>query len=359
MRLTKIVSGKNDAGRPIFSVLVKTSYRIEKGSLTEEEMATPFVLADEYHGQGDPLSSTVRMESELAPFKPFTDVVVAGKAYAPGGKKTRQMDISAKIGGRKKTIRVIGDRQCVYNGNSKPSFTDPEEFSEMAIRYERAYGGMDAASDPDLPFAYPRNPMGRGLALKNVREAIDGLALPNFEDPVDLLTPERVVLGKPENWNRQPIPQGAGWFQKNWYPRCSFAGAMPGFVIPGEPMKEEKLGIVPKNQVELHLRMKLPSFDARFNNGGSIGLFLPHVPPKEKIVLRNMNPEGKMKFKLPKTYPRIMLDIGLGENELETCLHTVLIQPEISRVDLIWRGAHEYPGPRWLPEMKKMRAEVL
>ena len=204
LRLTKIVSGKNDAGRPIFSVLVKTSYRIEKGALTKEEMATPFVLADEYHGQGDPLSSTVRMESELAPFKPFTDVVVAGKAYTPGAKKTRQMDISAKIGGRKKTIRVIGDRQCVYNGNSKPSFTDPVEFSEMEIRYERAYGGMDAASDPDLPFAYPRNPMGRGLALKNVREAIDGLALPNFEDPVDLLTPERVVLGKPENWNRQP-----------------------------------------------------------------------------------------------------------------------------------------------------------
>jgi hypothetical protein len=28
------------------------------------------------------------------------------------------------------------------------------------------------------------------------------------------------------------------------------------------------------------------------------------------------------------------------------------------QVDLVWRGAHAYPGVDWLPEMKRMVAEV-
>jgi hypothetical protein len=54
-----------------------------------------------------------------------------------------------------------------------------------------------------------------------------------------------------------------------------------------------------------------------------------------------------------------MLDIGLGENELEMVLHTVSIRPEDRQVDLVWRGAQEYPGLDWLPEMKQMVAKVL
>jgi hypothetical protein len=40
-------------------------------------------------------------------------------------------------------------------------FSDPERFLEMEIRYDRAYGGRDEKSDPNLPFYYPRNDMGR------------------------------------------------------------------------------------------------------------------------------------------------------------------------------------------------------
>jgi hypothetical protein len=28
------------------------------------------------------------------------------------------------------------------------------------------------------------------------------------------------------------------------------------------------------------------------------------------------------------------------------------------QVDLVWRGAHEYPGVDWLPEMKRLTAQV-
>ena len=65
-----------------------------------------------------------------------------------------------------------------------------------------------------------------------------------------------------------------------------------------------------------------------------------------------------MAFHLPDERPRISLDIGLGENELDVVLHTLCVRVEDMQLDLVWRGAHEYPGTDWLPEMKRMVAEV-
>ncbi len=126
----------------------------------------------------------------------------------------------------------------------------------------------------ELDFAYPRNPVGRGLVLQDPADRT--VQLPNFEDPNDLLTPERLILGDVKRWSRQPLPQGLGWFAKTWYPRMSFVGVIPGFVDADEIMPEEALGLVPRNQIALGRQFRLPSFDVRFNNGASPGLALPH-----------------------------------------------------------------------------------
>jgi hypothetical protein len=249
-------------------------------------------------------------------------------------------------------LRVTGDRRCVYRATRAPSFTEPLPFVEMEIRYQRAYGGKDSLSIPNLEFCYPRNQMGTGVALKNVREVVDGLALPNLEDPADLLTPERVILEEPERWNRQPLPQGFGWFQKAWYPRCSFVGAMPPFTDVDEVLREEELGLVPRGQIALARQFKLPRYDTRFNNGASLGLVFPYLAGGEPVRLSGLTPEGELRFTLPTDRPRAMLDIGLGENELLMVAHTVSIRPDDRQVDVVWRGAHEYPGLDWLPEMK-------
>src|SRR5262249_59745124 len=145
--------------------------------------------------------------------------------------------------------------------------------------------GWDLRSNPASPFTYPRNTKGRGVAMRNLPEVVDGLSLPNLEDPRDLLTPERVVLEHRTRWNRQPLPQGFGWFERIWYPRCSFVGAVPGDVDLAEPLREEALGLVPRGQVALARQFKLPSFDVRFNNGASPGLVLPHLAGDEHITL--------------------------------------------------------------------------
>lgn len=354
-----VLNGKDDQGRPIFSLLVKRTYEIRPGQRASRSAKTrPFVQTDEYYDDGDPDWATVKYETDFAAFKLATDVVVIGKAYSPTGKAVPQLDVSVEVAGRSKTLRVSGDRRCIFRPNAAPRVTDPVPFTEMTVQYERAYGGKDLKSDPQEPFYYPRNQQGVGVALKNVKESVEGLPLPNIEDPGDLLTPERIVIGEPDRWSGQPLPDGFGWFQRTWYPRCSFVGAIPAYVGIDTPLPEEKLGLVPRNQVALSRQFKLPSFDVRFNNGASRGLTLPNLTGNEAVRLANLTPDGSLAFQLPGETPRMMLDIGLGENQLAPVLQTVVIRVEEMQVDLVWRGAHEYPGLDWLPEMKKMIARV-
>ena len=357
--LKAIVQGKDDTGQTLFSVLVKRTYDIHTGGrVVRTEKARSLVQIDEYYDDGEPEWATVKYETDFAPFKLATDVVVIGKAFAPGGGPVAQLDVTVEVADHRKTVRVTGDRHCLYRENAHPVFSDPVQFIELPIRYDRAYGGRDIVSNPEEPFYYPRNDLGVGVALKNTKETVEGLPLPNIEDPGDLLTPDRVIFDKPDRWSGQPLPDGFGWFQRTWYPRCSFTGAFPAYVDIDTVLREERLGLVPKGQIALSRQFKLPSFDVRFNNGASRGLVLPYLDGDETFRLTNLTPAGSLIFQLPGEAPSIMLDIGLGENELEPFLHTVCVRLEEMQVDLVWRGAHPYPGLDWLPEMKKLAAEV-
>jgi hypothetical protein len=355
----EIVLGKNDQGDHVFSVIVKRTFRISHGSVVERcPVDHELRKSDVYYDDGDPESSTVQYEYELAPCKPGVDVVVIAKVFAPSGVPTTQMTISVRVGDRRKSIVAFGDRECHYRENMPPVFSDPKPFTEMEIRYERAYGGRDETSDPDLPFFYPRNYMGTGIALKNIRATIQGLALPNFEDPNDLLTSERIILEEPECWPQQPLPQGFGWFQRTWFPRCTFAGSFPAYVDVGTVTTEERLGLLPKNYIELAKRFKLPSYHPRLNNGASHGMLFPEISGDETVSLHGLSAEGLLEFALPGETPKIGLDIGLGAEQLQARLDTVCIRPDQLEVDLIWRGSCVYEGYSWLPQMKKLYAEV-
>jgi hypothetical protein len=356
--LYRVVASKDDRRGDVFCVLVKRTYDICGREPVRTENDRPFDLIDVYYPPGDPEACSVQFENDLTPFKIATDVIVVGKAYAPGGQPVPALDVTTDVGGKTKVIRVLGDRKCQFNSGAAPSITDPVPFTEMEIRYERAYGGTDLGSIPDMPFSYPRNHLGRGFVLKNLRELVDNLSLPNLEDPSDLLTPERIIVGEPENWWRQPMPEGFGWFQRTWYPRCSFAGSVPGFVDPDVIIREEQLGLVPQRQFALARQFKLPSFDIRFNNGASPGLAVPFLKGGEPIRLLNLRADGPFELRVPHEEPQIGLDIGMGMHELPAVLQTVLIRTEDGQMDLLWRGAHEFPGIDWLPEMRRLKVEI-
>jgi hypothetical protein len=39
-------------------------------------------------------------------------------------------------------------------------------------------------------------------------------------------------------------------------------------------------------------------------------------------------------------------------------LHTVMFRMEERELDLVWRAAIPYPGPDWLPQMRRMEVDV-
>jgi hypothetical protein len=357
--LFEIVPGLNPQGEHIFSVIVKRTYRIvPDGQAERAEVDRPLRQIDQYYDDGDPEWSTVQYESELAPCKASTDVVVIGKAYAPRGVATEQTTVGVQVGGRKKTLRVTGNRQCRYREGAAPVFTDPERFTEMAICYDRAYGGRDEKSLADVPFLYPRNFMGAGVVLRNVKAAVEGLPLPNIEDPQDLITPERLFIGEPDRWHLQPLPQGFGWRQRTWYPRCALLGAYPAFIDPGTVTVEERMGLLPRNHVALAKQSKLRPNEAQFANGASFGMIFATFKGDEDVVLGRLTPEGVLKFSLPADTPAIGLDLGQGMQPLAPKLHTVSIRPDDRELDLIWSGAQTYEGYAWLPKMTRLMAEV-
>jgi len=126
MDLFKIAPTKDETSAPIFAVLVKRSYRIVPGQpLQRLDAARPFLEVDQYWDDGDPTWSTVKLENDLAPYKLATDVVVVGKACAPQMEPVTHLDVTAHVGRFSKTVRVIGDRQCVHRAGYAPVFTDP------------------------------------------------------------------------------------------------------------------------------------------------------------------------------------------------------------------------------------------
>src|SRR5512134_3485256 len=95
-------------GCEVLVLILKCTYAIGSGGrLAPSDEQLPLWLADEFHGE--PAASSVRYESDLAPVKPGTDVVLIGHAYAPGGRAARTQ-VSLRVGGLHHVIAVVGDR---------------------------------------------------------------------------------------------------------------------------------------------------------------------------------------------------------------------------------------------------------
>jgi hypothetical protein len=258
------------------------------------------------------------------------------------------------VAGRQKVLQVFGDRMTRLNERGALVFTDPVPFDTKEIRYEFAYGGIDVFSDKNVPYPYPRNPLGRGFAISQCPEVVDNLDLPNIEDAANPLTPERLCIGEYAKWEDQPMPAGLGWFPRTSLPRARFAGVMPADKALEQELRQAYAKLVPADQREAYVNNALPTMDFRFFSGASPGLSMPYLTGDEMIETLNLSPEGRLTFFLPDERPRIGLDIGGGMEGLETVIQTVLVRMEEQQIDIVWRGALAYPGRDWLVNLRKM-----
>lgn len=164
-----------------------------------------FDLADPDRLLGDQIMWPFLMEAlgadalfDVAMPKPNGEVVVIGKALAPGGAPVTQLDVG--VGVRRdghpainRALRVYGDRVWQRDRASRAYLiTPPRPFTEMEIGYDRAFGGE----------GFERNPIGRGANAQILADHGLPSPLPNV---VDMAHEIRGIADRPEPASLMPI----------------------------------------------------------------------------------------------------------------------------------------------------------
>ena len=287
----------------LFAVVKATLTLGERLSLADEQ--APVTLADEYYGE--PGKSSIRTPSDVCLTKPAADVLLVGTAHAPGGRPTTQMDATLAAGPVRKTVRVFGDRVWQKSGGGH-AISAPLPFERMPLVWERAYGGMDQVHGE--PRAEARNPVGRGYRAPDGDMPLDGLALPNLEDPADPIS----------SWKQAPAPACFAPVSGHWEPRRSFAGTYD------ERWQRERAPYLAAD------------FDARFSQLAPPGLIAPFLQPGEWIQVQGASPSGVLRFQLPPVRIEMTYLLDGAAQPVPASLDTVLIEPDRNRVLLVWRA---------------------
>lgn len=322
----------------------------------------PILFANVLESGDDPTASPVRVEADTALVKPKADLVVIGTAYAPGGDPAPSFDVGLTFGSLRRTLRVFGPRRAVYRKPvretkkevvySPPLFTEPTPVQRVAMSFTNSYGGVARYRLPDsedvLEIPCPCNPFGRGYCVQNSPEGLDGLDLPQIEDPAALLTPETLVreIGAPENL---PLPAGFGFYGSGWYPRVAYAGVMPHEVDRVKAqVREQAAALDPEKDaaaIEMLRDFDPPVLAPEFFQGAAPGLAVPFPRGDESVALKNLSPSGHLAFNLPGRRPLVTLDVGRGPEIVPLVLDTVVILPEEMRLLLTFRGRVSLGGP--------------
>lgn len=366
------LSARFPDGKPALSVLAKRSYTVSDGVCFPEPEFPGLVEEPLF----DELDLLLEADTDLFPLKPLTDVTVKGFAYNFGARSPQWADAGLYIGNYGKTLRLWGDRQATLSSSGAILFSEPQPISRIPLSYAFAYGGRDVVAEarhgfpwegvfkdfvtpgegtPETtsPFRYPRNPAGCGYVLTADRESLESLRLPNIEDPADPLTPDRLAVGNPEDWPRQPLPAGMGWISYEWFPRSACFGIVPPFDESHLPLSEVTRGFLSEEIVSP--TTWTASKAHRFTCGASLGLQFALLSGGETIRLLNLSEAGpEVWWNLPQP-PRILTDGRNGRlNPTKSVLHTVVLEPDQDRLTVLWRGAAPALRPYGAEELQRM-----
>jgi hypothetical protein len=296
---------------------IDTVYAVLKGTfalapgLPPVENQVPILDQDEF--LGEPGQSSLRSASDVALIKPGTDVVLVGAAYPPEGRRARHTEVSMAVGPIRKSVRVFGDRHWRAGSAAPARPSDPEPFERMPLTWERAFGGADQTDDrPPRPRGEDRNPVGLGFRLANGQKTLDGLRLPNLEDP-------RELIG---SWEDSPPPAGFAPLCPHWEPRRSYAGTYD------EEWQRRRAPYLPRD------------FDRRFFQVAPPDQVAPeYLRGGEPVEVVGASPRGPMRFHLPAYRVEVAYALDARSHVRPARLDTVSIEPDDARLVLVWRAA--------------------
>ncbi len=307
---TAIVPGLDKDGYDYAAVVIKATFDIQNNndSLSISENQIPIVFSAEYYG--DPENSSIKYESDTALSKKRTDVVLIGHAYSRRGKK-EAVDVKLRVGALDKTVRAIGNRRW-FKALGFWHTSDPVPFGKMPLLYENAFGGIDTAhSKPAKQGCEKRNPVGTGFCISGKKDHLNGLHLPNIEDPRRLI----------KKWKDRPPPAGLGFIAPNWEPRVHYAGTYD------EIWQKERLPLLPKDFNELFFNSAHPDLISK-----------QYLRGREPVNITNASKDNDLSFYLPEKHFDVSVLIKGEKKEFSPNLDTVIIEPDEQRVMLAWRA---------------------
>ncbi|RYY74921.1 MAG: DUF2169 domain-containing protein [Gammaproteobacteria bacterium] len=292
----------NAQGIDTIYVNVKASFNLGKSWTLCDEQTQPF-FEDVYWGE--PGFSSIKFPTSAHQGKPTTDIGLLATACAPDYKSVRHLDVSARIGGNQKTLRVFGDR--VWDRGRISSAT---EFVQMPIGYENAFGGQYWENNQLLAIE-SRNPLGKGFKGMRPEEKMDGQMLPNIEDHAQLIS----------NVNDSPAPAGFGFIAPNWHPRFLYAGTYD------EQWKQNRAPYLPLD------------YQPRFQNSAHPDLISSgYLTGGEAVNLTNMHPGGPIEFIIPQIVLSGKIQFhGQISQSLQFVMETLVIDVDNERLTLDWK----------------------
>ena len=293
----------NEQGVDTLYLIVKASFKIGKQWVLAEEQ-TPPTKADEYWGEPD--DSSIKYASDFHTGKPATDIVMVGNALSQDAQPVSQLDVNLSVGQVSKTVRVFGDR--VWN---EGRITAPKPFHTMPLIYEKAYGGK-YYQDEQLHSIEEKNPVGCGYPGKRSVSEMNGLLLPNLEDPKDLIN----------QYTDQPQPACFAFSAAGWQPRLSYAGTYD------EAWETQRAPYLPND------------FDSRFLNMAHENLIYPgYLQGGEAVNISNMHAAGNMQFNLPLINLVSQVKVLDKLESPKFKLETLLLEPNQLQLSMVWRAA--------------------
>jgi hypothetical protein len=344
----------DDKGLVAFHFVVKRTYDLEPDAPARPAtQQRPLNLSDQYWDETDPLNSGIRYETDLLPPKPACDVIVNGHVYAPGGEAV-QCVASVKVGDNPaKRVRVVGDRSAWLEiGAKRAEIQAARPFSVKPLLWQLSYGGVDVMYSAG-PVPYPANPIGVGFWAKEHQWAPERERfgpLPNFEDADRPLQVDDLLVDLAQVQDG-PRPAGFGWVPRHWEPRSAKAGVDPKLRSLWDRLHANPPPGAPKLPVK--------EMDPGFLNGAPAGQVIPFPKGGENVVLEHLHPtEQQFRFRLPMDAPRLRFDCGPGLQPVKVRVDTLTIEPDVSSLDVVWRGSLPAPEGVRMDQLAKAFVEV-
>lgn len=294
----------DESGIDTLYVNVKARFQFKTNWVLCDEQLPPQQF-DEY--LAEPGQSSITLASDFHTGKAATDIIMLGAACAKDGKAVRGLDVTLEVGKRRKAVRVFGDRQW-HQGEITP----PQAFHSMPLVYERAYGGQHVEEGRVIS-AEVRNPVGLGYLGERKESVLDGTALPNLEDPQQLIRSPKDT----------PAPTCFAFVAPNWHPRTNYAGTYD------DTWRLQRAPFLPED------------FNKRFLNCAHQDLIYPgFIQGGESVSISNMHPQGEIHCQLPTVSLACRVDVNNEAKQIAFNMETLTIEPNQKLFSMSWKAAY-------------------